>query len=428
MRLPFARAVVLSTFFSLGFSTLLADDWVRFRGSDGGGISSETVPTTWSATENLRWKTPLPGPGTSSPIVVGERVFVTCFIGYSGSGGSPSKLERSLLCLNRKTGAIQWEQKVKAILPEDPAEGFINDHGYASSTPTSDGERVYVFYGKSGVLAYDLTGKKLWETSVGTGTSQPRWGSGASPILFEDLVIVNAAIESRTIYGLDKLTGEIKWKSPADTLHLTYSTPILVKTPERTEMIVSVPGEVWGMNPKTGKMYWYAKTNVEGNASPSAIAHDGVVYLTGGRPAGTTAVKVGGRGDVTKTNVLWSVRNGSYVPTPVYHDGKLYWVSDQGLACAVDAKTGESIYKERMGSGSGGLRGRPFYASVSLIGDKLYAVSRNSGTFVYEPGDTFKVLHTNKLGEDVSDCNASPAVSNGELFLRSNEAIYCIGK
>ncbi len=428
MRLPFARLVLLGTLLFVGTTTLHADDWVRFRGPAGDGISTETVPTTWSSTENLRWKTPLPGPGTSSPIVVGDRVFVTCFIGYSASGGSPSRLERSLICLDRKTGAIKWEEKVKAILPEDPAEGFINDHGYASSTPTSDGERVYVFYGKSGVLAYDLNGKKLWETSVGTGTSQPRWGSGASPILFEDLVIVNAAIESRTIYGLNKLTGEIKWKSPADSLHLTYSTPILVKGPERTEMIVSVPGEVWGMNPKSGKMFWYAKTNVEGNASPSAIAHDGVVYLTGGRPAGTTAVKIGGKGDVTKDNVLWSNRNGSYVPTPVYHDGKLYWVSDQGLACAVDAKTGESIYKERMGAGSGGLRGRPFYASVSLIGDKLYAVSRNGGTFVYETGDKFKILHTNKLGDDVSDCNASPAVSNGELFLRSNEAIYCIGK
>lgn len=428
MRFTFARLAVLGTLLFLGSATLRADDWVRFRGPEGGGISSETVPTTWSMTENLRWKTPLPGPGTSSPIVVGDRVFVTTFQGYSASGGSPSRLERSLICLDRKSGAIKWEEKVKAILPEDPAEGFINDHGYASSTPTSDGKLVYVFYGKSGVLAYDLTGKKIWETSVGTGTSQPRWGSGASPILFEDLVIVNAAIESRTIYGLDKLTGEIKWKSPADTLHLTYSTPILVKGPERTEMIVSVPGEVWGMNPKSGKMYWYAKTNVEGNASPSAIAHGDVVYLTGGRPAGTTAVKIGGKGDVTNTNVLWSVRNGSYVPTPVYHDGKLYWVSDQGLACAVDAKTGESIYKERMGSGSGGLRGRPFYASVSLIGDKLYAVSRNGGTFVYDTGDKFKVLHTNKLGDDVSDCNASPAVSNSELFLRSNEAIYCIGK
>ncbi|MDX1961674.1 MAG: PQQ-binding-like beta-propeller repeat protein [Pirellulales bacterium] len=410
-------------------TALSAEDWARFRGPNGSGISNETVPTTWSDTENLKWKTPLPGYGSSSPIIVGDKVFVTCYSGYgTEGGGNQENLRRHLVCVNRVDGKILWDKTVNAILPEDDAQGFLNEHGYASSTPTSDGERVYVFYGKSGALAYDLEGNQLWQVSLGTQSSNRRWGSAASPILYQDLVIINASEESLAIYALDKKTGEVKWKSPGDTLELSYSTPILVEQPNgKTELVVQVANEVWGLNPENGKLKWFAQVPVPGNASPSAVAHDGVVYVTGGRGGGSAAVKTGGRGDVTATHVVWTSNQGSYVPSPVVHDGKLYWVDEKGLAVCLDAATGKEVYRQRI-RGNEDFRGNAFYSSVGLIGDKLYAVSRRAGTFVYAPGEKFEQLAQNQFADDATDANASPAVCGGNLFIRTNKYLYCVGK
>ena len=185
----------------------VAEDWTRFRGPNGTGISRDAVPTTWNDSENLRWKTKLPGFGSSSPIVVGSRVFVTCYSGYGigeRDAGRPATLKRYLLCINRETGAILWQQRVDAELPEDDFSGYLTEHGYASNTPTSDGQRVYVFFGKSGVLAFDMEGKQLWSAGVGKESSNRRWGSGASLILYQNAVIVNASEESNSIRASTK--------------------------------------------------------------------------------------------------------------------------------------------------------------------------------------------------------------------------------
>jgi hypothetical protein len=183
------------------------------------------------------------------------------------------------------------------------------------------------------------------------------------------------------------------------------------------ELVISVPYEVWGLNPRTGKLKWYAGTEVDGNVCTSLIAEDGIVYAVGGRNGGRTAVKVGGKGDVTKTNVLWSKRGGSYVPSPVLHKGYLYWVNQRGVATCVDAKTGGEVARERLGG--------DFYASLVLIKGRLYAVSRFNGTYVLEASPKLTQIAHNKLSDD-RDFSGSPAVSGGQLWLRSDKYLYCI--
>ncbi len=416
---------------ALSALTASAGDWTRFRGPNGSGIATEAnVPTVWSDSKNLQWKTALPGRGSSSPIVCGERVFVTSYSGY-GDGradGSPDKLQRHLLCLERQTGKILWDKAVVAELPEDPYQGFITEHGYASSTPVTDGERVYVFFGKTGVLAFDVTGKLLWQVNVGKQSSNRRWGSGASPLLYKNMVIVNAAEESRSLRALDTLTGKELWKAGAESMELCFSTPALVECAGRTDLVVAVPGELWGFNPDTGKLRWFAQTGIRGNVSPSVVAGDGVLFVTGGFPqSGTVAVRAGGQGDVTKTHVLWSIEAASYVPSPIVQGDHLYFVSDKGVTMCLEAKTGKLVSKEPLpGITSTGRGGKPVYASPVLAGKQLYAVTRRKGAFVLNAAPQMTVVAQNSFAGDDSDFNATPAVSGNQLFLRSNKFIYCL--
>jgi outer membrane protein assembly factor BamB len=414
-------------------STLPAADWSQFRGPDGNGVAGAEVrpPTTWSASQNVKWKTALPGPGSSSPIVSGERLFVTCYSGYGdgSGGGSLEQLQRHLLSVERQTGRIVWRKSIPAELPEDSFTGYLTEHGYASSTPVTDGERVYVFFGKTGVLAFDFDGKLLWQVNVGQQSSNRRWGSAASPVLYQNTVIVNAAEESRSVRALDKLTGAEVWKMAADSLELCFGTPALVHgAGGRTDLALAAPGKVWGLDPATGKVRWAAKTEITGNVSPSAVAADGVVYLTGGYTRqGSAAVRADGQGDVTKTHVLWANSNASYVPSPVIAHGCFYVVSDQGMALCLDATDGQVVFKERLpGVSSPGRGGKPFYASTILANGLLYAVSRRNGTYVFEEKRAFKLVAQNKLEDDGSDFNGTPALAENQLFLRSNRFLYCI--
>ena len=412
-------------------SATYAADWLQFRGPNSSGIAAADAKpaTTWSDSENVQWKIALPGPGSSSPIVCRERVFVTCYSGYGdgSSGGGPDKLQRHLICLERQSGRILWDQSVPADLPEDAFTGNLTEHGYASSTPVTDGERVYVFFGKTGALAFDLEGKQLWKVNLGKQSGNRRWGSGASPILYQHLVIINASEESRSVRALDKLTGQEVWKAEANTLELCYSTPALVEAGGRTDLVLAVPGELWGLNPDTGKLRWFASTGISGNVSPSVVAGDGVIYTTGGFPRlAAAAVRAGGKGDVTRTNILWTSQNASYVPSPVIADGRLYVATDGGFALCLDVKDGKALYKERLPGASATGSGKPFYASVVLANGNLYAVSRRNGTFVFEAKPEFKLVAHNTLAGDDSDFNATPAVAGRQLFLRSNRSLYCI--
>ncbi|MFO0869486.1 MAG: PQQ-binding-like beta-propeller repeat protein [Pirellulales bacterium] len=396
-------------------------DWPRFRGPNGAAVTTEQVPATWGDEQNLAWKVPLPGPGSSSPIVVGDRIFVTCYTGYgAGAGGELNQLKRHLLCLSLKDGSRLWEQTVTGGPIEDGFSGFLREHGYATSTPVSDGQRVFVFYGKSGVIAYDLEGKQLWQTSVGTGSAANRWGSGASPIVFENRVIVNAAAEGRAIVALDAATGQEVWKSPADNIYQSWSTPVLVDAPEgRTEMVVSAPYELWGFDPATGKFLWFAEAIEDQTICGSLVARDGVVYAVGGRGGSAVAVRAGGRDDVTKTHTVWKGSLSSYVPSPVLAGERIFCVNERGILGCLGSKDGKQIFQQRLRDAGG------IYASPVVAGDKLLVVTRRNGTLVVSATGQGELLGTNKFSDD-TDFNASPAIVGGRLLLRSNKALYCV--
>ncbi|QVL32633.1 PQQ-binding-like beta-propeller repeat protein [Telmatocola sphagniphila] len=408
-----------------------AEDWPQFRGVEGRALAvSANPPVSWSNQQGVKWKKSLPGPGSSSPIVIKNNVLVTCYTGYgtsSSDSNDSSHLLRGLLCLNRETGAEEWKLNVPSTSSEDRYTGYLTEHGYASSTPVSDGENIYCFFGKSGVVACDLKGKKLWQSNVGTDSDPRRWGSAASPILYKDIVIVNASSESQSVRGLDKKTGKEIWKAPASRLALSFGTPALAKvSDQRTDLIVAAPGEVWGLNPDTGKLIWYAGVRSDGNISPSVLVGDGVVYITGGFTGkGTTCIRVGGKGDVTKTHIEWSIKQSSYVPTPLLHNNLLHWVNEEGIAVCADAKTGKILYEERLSLQGGGRGGKPFYASPVLAQNKIYAVSRKAGVFVLAGDSKFEQISANKPLDD-TDFNATPAIAGNQLFLRSNKFLYCL--
>lgn len=413
----------------LAASVASAADWTRFRGPNGTGHGDGAVPLEWDDTRHLIWKTPLPGPGSSSPVVQGSHVFVTCYSGYGvAGGGEPAALTRHLVCLDRETGTPRWQRDVAAESPEDAYQGYLTEHGYASSTPAVDADAVYAFFGKGGVVAFDHEGRELWRVGVGTESSNRRWGSAASLVLHDDLVIVNAAEESQSIRGLDRRTGREAWKAEAAGLALAYGTPALVRLADgRAELVIAVPEEVWGLDPASGRIRWYAAHQLTGNVSPSVVVDGDVVYVFGGfRSAGSLAVRAGGTGDVTKSHVLWTSRTSSYVATPLLHDGHLYWIDDRGQAFCVNAKTGEQVYRQRVEGIT--ASGRPVYASPVLAADRIIVPSRWSGTVVLPAEPRYEILSHNIFAGDESDFSGTPAIAGGRLYLRSGRFLYCVGE
>jgi hypothetical protein len=358
--------------------------------------------------------------------VLGDRVIVTSYSGYGidqASPGDQKNLARQVVCLNLGDGKVKWQKSVPAVLPEDRFASMLASHGYASSTPAADADRVYVFFGKSGVLAYDWDGKELWHVSVGTDLGARGWGSGTSLTLYKNLVIVNANAESQSLVALDKATGRQIWKAEAKGYAGSWSTPTLVDVGGKQELVVNMPGEIWGLNPEDGGLLWYS-TALGSAANTSIAAKDGIVYAIGGGPSGSgvVAIRAGGRDDVTESHTVWKKSVGSYVPSPVIVGEHLYWVDDRGFAYCLKTGTGEQVYRERIPDAGGA------YASVIATKGKLYAPTRRNGTFVLAAAPKFEVLARNQFESDASDFNASPAIVDGRLLLRSNRFLYCIGK
>lgn len=400
-----------------------AADWRQFRGPGGLGVSEEKdLPVEWSADKNIVWKVKLPGAGASSPVTHGNRVFVTCYSGYAQdvkNPGAMDDLRRHLLCLDRATGKTLWAKEFQPLLPEHKYAGEGAYHGYAPSTPLLDGDRLYVFFGKSGVYCFDLEGKEIWHVLVGKNVNG--WGSGPSPVLYKDSIIINASVESGALVALDKTTGKELWRTPG--MDAAWNTPVLVQTPEKKqELVVSVQKRLIGIDPDTGKELWRSE-GVDRYVCPSVVAHAGVVYAIGGGHT-SLAVKAGGAGDVTKTHGLWKLSNGSNVGSPIYHDGHLYWAKDSGggVVCQ-DAATGKTVYSERLKPDAGQI-----WASPVLADGKLYFVTKENGVFVVAAQPKFQQLAHNTIAGDKSRANASLAISDGQLFLRNDQYLYCIGK
>ncbi len=420
-----ARLAVLTTLSLLvaGSGRAQAEDWAARS-------EKASIPLKWDSKTNMKWSRELPGPGSSSPIVYGDHVFVTCYTGYGdGSEGRASDLMRHLICINKNDGKIVWKKSVdaKSVRTEDRYSGYIKEHGYASSTPATDGKAIYAFFGKVGAVAFDMKGNELWRRNLGTSSSNRRWGSAASPILFKDTVIVNAVEESEKIFALNKKDGSIKWEYDTRK-ELAYSTPNLVQTKEgKTELVLGVPTRLIGLDPESGKELWTARTPILNNVSPAVMVQDDIVFLYGGyRGSGSIAVRAGGKGDVSKSHVVWASRDTNYVSTPVLHKGHIYWIDKNGVATCVNAKNGERIYKTRVeGLASGGQK---FYASMVTMGDHVFAVSRQSGTIVLDAKPEYSKVGQNVIEGDQTDFNATPAFSGNQMFIRSNKAIYCISK
>lgn len=403
------------------------DDWLRYRGNDGNGHGDATdLPAEWASTKNVVWKSELPAAGSSSPTVVGDRIYLTCYSGYAQDRQDPGNqedLRRHVLCLDRSTGKILWQKEFEPKLPESDYSGGNNTHhGYATSTPASDGEHLYVFFGKSGVYCLNpYDGKTIWHTSVGEGTKG--WGSAASPILFQDLLIVNASVESGKIVALDKKTGKEQWTHPVKGL---WSTPNLVPLEGgRTELVISAPQEIRALDPQSGEQLWRCDGIPDrGYTCPSPVVQDGVVYVVGGRQNTAIAVKAGGKGDVTESHVLWRTSKGSNVSSCVVYDGVVYWVHEkQGTFFALDAENGDVLAQDRLDPKPGLI-----YSSIAVADGKLFAFSQDSGAYVFAAKPEYELLAHNTFEDDGSRVNAVPVFHNGQLLLRTDKALYCIGR
>lgn len=401
---------------------LAGADWPRFRGPDGSGISPEkNLPVKWSAKDGVTWKTDLPGAGASSPVFFGDHIFLTAWTGFAlpgQPGGTESDLRYHLICLDRKSGKIQWDTAVPATgIVQKPTRG---GEGFASSTPAVDAERVYCYFGTSGLFAFDHAGKQLWKAEVGNRKSS--WLSSASPILHGDLVIINGSIESDSIAAFDRKTGKEKWR--ARGIVEAWNTPLVVKNTEgKDELVVATRPKIMAFDPATGTPLWTCATGITWYIVPSVVAGDGAVYALGGRTKIVAlAVKTGGTGDVTKSHRLWTSTRGSNVSSPVFHGGHLYWMNDaSGTAFCAKAATGEIVYEERI------PRGGEVYASSLLADGRIYYVGRDGRTFVVPAKPEFDLLATNDL-RDGSTFEASPVAVDGRIFIRSNKALYCLEK
>jgi len=395
-----------------------ADNWPAWRGPRGDGVSEEQkLPLTWSRTENIRWKVPLPGPGNSTPIVWGERVFITQAL----EGGS----RRAVIAFHRADGKKLWQQEVPCQVKETS-----NRHNPpCSASPVTDGSAVYVYFASAGVVAYDLDGTKLWRRDLGPVLH--KWGNGSSPVLYKDLLIVfHGPGEPTFLTALDKRTGKIVWKKEETAINSgvfgSWSTPVIVKTPERHELVMPLPGDRIGgeglfkaYDPATGDELWRCQgLGNEIYAMPVVSSAGDLVVGISGHNGPLLAVRHGGKGDVTASHRLWrqAGKNPQRIGSGILHDGRLYLADAPGLVECLDAKSGRELWKERL---DGNLWG-----SMLLAGGTLYVTNLEGTTFVLSASPKYELQATNALGEPTY---AALAASNGELFLRTYEHLYCIG-
>jgi outer membrane protein assembly factor BamB len=389
-----------------------AEEWPGWRGPRGDGSSAETgLPVHWSAADNVAWKVPLPGVGHSSPIVWGDRVFVTTCL--------PEDLQRLLLCLDRKDGKQLWQR----VVLTSKLERKHRLNSYASSTPVTDGKYVWVTFLQEPdiqVVCYDFDGNEVWRRSPGKFYSMH--GFCSSPVLYKDLVIINGDQDAEAyLVALDKHTGAERWRADRPNRTRSYCAPLVVEAAGRPQLVLSGSKCVASYDPETGKQLWIIDGPTEQYVA-SLVYTDGVLFLTAGYPEyHNMGIRPDGMGNVTRTHVLWhektTARKAAYVPSPVAHGHYFFLVSDLGTASCFEARTGKRLWMEQLG--------RHHSASPVVAEDRLYFVDDDGMTHVVKAGPTFEVLGRNPLGED---CRASPAVSRGQIFLRTLHHLVCIGR
>ena len=417
--LPFTKTQLVAICLCFCVQPIVAEDWTQFRGPRFGTTES-SLPVRWSV-ENVAWKTELPGPGGSSPVVFEDHIYLTCYTGYGvarGRPGDPKKLERHLICFNKSNGKIVWRKTVGAKSSKNEyTQWAVALHGYSSSTPVVDETGVYVFMGDAGCIAYDHQGKRRWTFDCGQGTH--KFGSGASPLLYGDLLIVNACPESGDLIAINKATGKQVWRQSG--INESWGTPVIYKnTKGSDELAISIKGAILAFNPKDGKPLWNCQS-IKAYICPSIVAHNGALFALGGKTNRAVAVRSGGSGNVSETHKLWELSKGTNVGSPVVHKGHLYWAKDNGVLYCANIESGKIEYEERVVPDPGKI-----YASPILSGGNLYYVSRKNGTFVVAAKPKFELLAHNVIKGDKSVFNASPVPGSGGVLLRSDKYLYCI--
>lgn len=390
-----------------------SENWPRWRGPDGNAVSKESpLPVRWGPDDNVKWKTAIPGEGSSSAIVWGERVFLTA--------AEKDATCRLVYCLNRKDGQILWSRAIEHKGPER-ASALT---GHAAPTPATDGKHVVSFFGNAGVVCHDFDGKQLWHKPLEEFDSE--LGIASSPVIDQGRVILICDHDGKKptsfdshLLCLELASGKEVWKTDRPGLFRSWSTPIIVRPAgsDRSELIVNAQDELRAYDPETGKPFWQV-TGMSGWVTPSPVFGHGLTFAVSGKAGPVLAVKPGGTGDVTQSRVEWRhPTGGPYVCSPILYGDHLYVHREDGILTCYEAKTGKEIYQER-------LAGK-FIAS-SVAGDgKLYVTNEDGVTFVIQAGAKFQVLAKNALKEYTL---ASPAISGGNLFLRTEKHLWCIGR
>lgn len=436
-----AAGVSLAAALSPGAS-ISQDNWPQWRGPGGRGASSESpLPQDWSDTRNVAWKTRLAGAGVSSPVVWGDRVFVSSQVGTGqsrqgprlGQGAEADPAERSLTArpaedrpgvrfvleaINRHDGARVWAVETEA---EGDLPAVHDKHNLASASPVVDGERVYAVFATGQVVAVDLDGQRLWSRHLAKefGSFGINWGPASSPAVHRGALFLLCYHDAQSyLLALDGRTGKPIWKTDRPKGVLSYSTPLVVPGQAGDELIVNSTAGIEAFDPATGAALWHVD-EVNRMAIPGAMFRDGVIYLSRGYRSGPyMAIRPGGRGDISKTHVVWRVATGApYVSSLVYYDGLLYMSGDTGIITCVDAASGAMVWRERLGG---------VYTASPVAGDgKVYLVGESGETIVLRAGRTPEVLARNVIQGRLL---ASPAIAGGRLFLRTDDSLIAIGR
>jgi len=424
----------------------LAADWPNWRGPNATGVAPDrTLPIRWSATENVAWRAPIAGAGVSTPIVSGDRVYVTSQIGAgirregnhprlvqgadaaaqgeralgveTAAGGDPSKTYFVVEAFGRADGKRVWERRIEATGDLTPVH---DKHNLATPSPVTDGALVVAWFGTGQVVALDRTGAIVWQRHLAkeNGAFDIQWGHGSSPVLHGDLLILLCDQPARSyLLAVDKKTGKDRWKADRGQGRSSYSTPLVIEGAFGTEVIVNSTERIDSYDAKTGAFLWHAGESSR-FAVPSPVFHEGVIYASRGYRSGPyMAIRPGGRGDVNSTQMVWRIATGApYCSSLLFHDRVVYMANDVGVLTAIDAATGERVWQERVDG--------VFSASPVAGGGHVYFVSENGETVVIKAGRAPQVVARNALGERAV---ASPAVSNGQIFIRTDRHVFAIG-
>jgi outer membrane protein assembly factor BamB len=388
----------------------VANEWPEFRGPDGQGHATQRgLPLSWSESENIFWKAPIDGLGWSSPVISGQQVWLT-------TATDEGKSLRAV-CLNRETGKI--EHNIDVFQPAEPGK-IHKKNSHASPTPLIEGDFIYIHFGTHGTACLTKSGKIVWKNNE--LKYKPVHGSGCSPVLVDDLLIVNCDGEDlQFVVAIEKATGKIRWKTDRDGLvsvkHFAFATPLAIRVGNSMQVVSPGPDQVVSYDPKSGKPLWHSRYKGGYSLVPRPVFGNGLIYVCSGYDSPVMyAIRPDGQGDVTETHVAWSVKKGvPHNPSPLLIGGELYMVADRGVATCLDAKTGEEIWQERLG---GNFSSSPLFAD-----GRIYFLNEEGGTTVIAPGREFKELSKNQVeGRTL----ASFSVAGRAIYLRTDTHLYRI--